>query len=231
MGNSPIIPDTTTDARMSGLENFLERYLGPRRPEYGETEEELAAIEMPDPLRRFFRFAGRWPHSAGANPFCVQDSLCELRNETYIPPLSVLDGRLIFVMENQGVWVAATERSGEDPPVWIAEEYENDDPNRDWCKLEKPLSHFLVSFALQEVLFGSEVLGSAAGALEKFESAGLDCTPLWIDGEYAWDFFRTSYFLIDGRLLLGRVRRGEDRYASGNPADAAILASLELPTD
>ena len=36
--------------------------------------------------------------------------------------LQRLDNRLVFVWENQGVWVAATERKGDDPPVCITEE-------------------------------------------------------------------------------------------------------------
>jgi hypothetical protein len=57
----PLIPDSTPDGRMAGLECFLERYLGPRQPEFGASEDEVRSIEMPAPLQRFFRFAGRWP--------------------------------------------------------------------------------------------------------------------------------------------------------------------------
>jgi hypothetical protein len=61
----PIIPDTNTDTRMAALEQFLERYLEPRQPEFGTPEDGLQSIEMPASLLRFFRFAGRWP---GQNP-------------------------------------------------------------------------------------------------------------------------------------------------------------------
>jgi hypothetical protein len=51
----PSIPDTNTDARMTALEQFLQRYLGRRRPEFGEPENEFQSTEMPAPLRRFYR--------------------------------------------------------------------------------------------------------------------------------------------------------------------------------
>jgi hypothetical protein len=122
----PLIPDLNTEARMAGLEQFLERYLGPRRPEYGTPEEELRLVEMPAPLARFFRFAGRWP---GQNPkgpfvnrFCMQDQLCGLQVKEYAPVLRLSGDRLVFVDENQAVWAAMTERTGDDSPVWIGDQ-------------------------------------------------------------------------------------------------------------
>ena len=146
----PIIPDTDADARMAGLEQFLQRYLGPRRPEFGTPEDDLKSIEMPAPLLRFFRFAGRWPghnpRTPYANRFCMQDTLCATQKSEYAPTLQLMDNLLVFVWENQGVWVAATERAGADPPVWISENCSHRDAVKEWRQLEKPLSHFLVSF-------------------------------------------------------------------------------------
>jgi len=182
----PIIPDTTTNARMAGLERFLQRYLGPRQPEFGTLEEDLRSIEMPAPLLRFFKFAGRWPghnpRTPYANRFCMQDQLLGIRKKDYALALELMDDRLIFVWENQGVWVAATERVGADPPVWISENCSHRDPVREWRQLEKPLSHFLVSFVLQELMFGSEILAVASGALAKFEEAKVRTEPVWING-------------------------------------------------
>jgi hypothetical protein len=158
----PIIPDTNTDARMTALEQFLQRYLGPRRPEFGEPENELQSTEMPAPLRRFFRFAGRWPghnpRTPYANRFCIQDTLGAIRKKEHAPALQLIDNLLVFVWENQGVWVAATKQTGADPPVWISENCSHRDAVREWRQLETPLSHFLVSFVLQELMFGSEIL-------------------------------------------------------------------------
>jgi hypothetical protein len=124
-GMEPLIGDSTVDARMSGLEHFLQRYLGPRRPEFGASADEVRSIEMPDPLQRFFSFAGRWPghnpQTPFVNRFCMQDMLCAIAENQGAPTLQYLDNRLVFVWENQGVWVAATKRAGDDPPVWITE--------------------------------------------------------------------------------------------------------------
>src|SRR5271156_6834826 len=106
----PLIPDSTTDERLAELEQFLQRYLGPRRPEFGASKDEVRSIEMPAPLQRFFRFAGRWPGhnplTPYANRFCMQDTLCAISSNGYAPTLQFMDNLLVFVWENQGVWVA-----------------------------------------------------------------------------------------------------------------------------
>ena len=222
---------------MSGLERFLERYLGPRRPEFGASADEVRSVEMPDPLQRFFGFAGRWPghnpQTPFVNRFCMQDMLCAIARKQRAPALQHLDGRLVFVWENQGVWVAATECAGDDPPVWISEECSHRETQQVWRRLENPLSHFLVSFVLQELMFGSELVALALGALEKFEGAGLRVEPVWIRGEYASDIDRPSYFLVGGRFLVRRApdeADGEDWYGCKDGAGASVLTSLGLPT-
>jgi hypothetical protein len=233
----PIIPDTNTDARMPALEQFLQRYLGPWRPEFGESENELQSIEMPAPLQRFFRFAGRWPghnpRTPYANRFCMQDTLCAIRKKDYAPTLQLMDNLLVFVWENQGVWVATTEPTGADPPVWISENCSHRDAVKEWRQLEKPLSHFLVSFVLQELMFGSEILGVASGALARFEESGVKVEPVWMEGEYAWDIDRPSYFLADDRFLVRPAPNEADRddwYGCNSSTGAELLASLALPT-
>src|SRR5215813_6449849 len=233
----PFIPDTNTDARMTALEQFLQRYLGPRLPEFGEPENELQSTVMPDPLRRFFRFAGRWPghnpRTPYANRFCMQDKLGVIRKKEYAPALELMDNLLVFVWENQGVWVAATERTGADPPVWISENCSHRDAVKEWRQLEKPLSHFLVSFVLQELMFGSEIRAVAPNAREKFEGAGLPVEPVWIRGEYAWGFDGPSYFLVGERFLVRRApdeADGEDWYGCKDGMGEGALRSLGLPT-
>jgi hypothetical protein len=221
---------------MTGVERFLERYLGPRRSEFGASEVEVQSIEMPAPLQRFFRFAGRWPGHNPATPFAnrfsVQDVLAGMAAEQYAPALRLIDNRLVFVWENQGVWVAATEAASVDPPVWITEESSHRESRQVWRQLEKPLSHFLVSFVLQEVMFGSELVAVAPGALEKFKTAALSVEPVWIRGEYAWDISRPSYFLVGDRFLVRQSpdeADGDDWYGCKDAAGAGMLAALGLP--
>jgi hypothetical protein len=233
----PIITDLNTGARMAGLQEFLEVYLGPWRPEFGAPEDDVRSIDMPAPLQCFFRFAGRWP---GHNPrtpfesrFCMQDTLCAIRPKQYAPDLQFMDDLLVFVWENQGVWVAATERSGSDPPVWISEDCSHRNEVKKWRRLQNPLSHFLVSFALQEVMLGSELLAVAPGALAIFEEVGARIQPVWIKGEYTWDIDRPSFFLIDDRFLLRHapdVANGDDWHGCNDTERAEMLTSLGLPT-
>jgi hypothetical protein len=162
----------------------------------------------------------------------MQDMLCSIKPNQWAPTLRYMDGRLVFVWENQGVWVAATERSGADPPVWISEKCSHREPVRLWRQLERPLSHFLVSFVLQELMFGAKIVAVAQGALERFEQAGLPIEPVWIGGEYVWGDDRPSYFLAGERFLVRRALNeadGEDWYGCNDEAGGKVLESLGLP--
>jgi hypothetical protein len=222
---------------MTALEQFLQRYLGPWRPEFGEPAVELQSIEMPAPLRRFFRFAGRWPghnpRTPYANRFCMQDKLGAIRKKEYAPALQLMDNLLVFVWENQGVWVAATEQTGADPPVWISENCSHRyDAIKEWRQLDMPLSHFLVSFVLQELMFGSEILGVASGALAKFKESGVRVEPVWMKGEYAGDIDRPSYFFAGEHFLARHAPNegdGDDWYGCNSPTGGEFLISLGLP--
>jgi hypothetical protein len=111
----PRIPDTTADDRLTGLESFLEFWLGPRRPEYGVPTDKLAEIELPLPLRRSYTFARRWPPARlpyYENRFPTQDSFLPLKSMYRSGP------RLVFLTENQGVWhVSTLAGEGDDPDV------------------------------------------------------------------------------------------------------------------
>lgn len=234
----PLIQDINADVRMSGLEGFLQRFLGPRCPEFGCEEAEVERVKMPRPLDRFFRFAGRWPgHNPAApyaNRFCMQDSLCAIRKNSYASALEVMDGRLVFVHENQGVWVASTEQFGEDPPVWISEDCSHRESVRKWRQLERPLSHFLVSFTLQEVMFGSRIVSTATGTLKIFAESQIPIEPVWMNGEYAWGIDRPSYFLVGNSILVRQAINegdGVEWYGCSRREGEEILIAVGLPID
>src|SRR6266498_2684923 len=229
------IPDTTADPRLSGLERFLEFWLGPRRPEYGESPEKLARTELPGSLRRFYTFAGRWPPAFPPyclNRFCGQDRFLPLdpgpwgnvyRSGPY----------LVFVAENQGVWEVATLPSGADPNVWVSEDCSHRTSNPTWRPLDNPLSHFLVTLVLQETMFSSEFLACHENALSVFASAGCEVEPIWLNAEYTWPEVRHSYFLVDRRILLrrdtGDIALDDHWYGFNDPAAAEFLERLKLP--
>jgi hypothetical protein len=82
-------------------------------------------------------------------------------------------------------------------------------------------------------MFGSELLGVAPRALEKFAEAGLPVEPVWIKGEYAWDIDRPSYFLAGERFLVRQApdeADGDDWYGCNEATGAGVLTSLGLPT-
>ncbi len=163
----------------------------------------------------------------------MQDTLCAIRKKEYAPTLQLMDNLLVFVWENQGVWVAATEPTGADPPVWISENCSHRNAVNEWRQLEKPLSHFLVSFVLQELMFGSEILAVAPEALARFGEAGLKTEPVWINGEYACDIDRPSYYLAGEHFLVRRApdeANGDDWYGCNNSAGAEMLTLVGLPT-
>lgn len=121
-----IIRDPKPDAAM----RFIDATRGPRLPEYGIPAHEMAAIEMPEPLRRFYEYAGRWPDLYRQNVLLQPDEL------------KVVGDRLIFYVENQHVFEWATTPTGEDPPVWFRDDR--------WQAEPGPLSVFLLQTLLDE---------------------------------------------------------------------------------
>jgi hypothetical protein len=89
-----------------------------------------------------------------------------------------------------------------------------------------------VSFVLQELMLGSEILAVALGALERFERAGLPVEAVWISGEYAWDIDRPSYFRAGERFLIRRAPNEadcDDWYGYNTSTGGELLTSLGLP--
>ena len=227
------IQNTSTDARLTGLEQFLEFWLGPRHPEYGEPADSLSKIELPDPLRRFYAFAGRWPPAFP--PYCMnrfgkQDRFLPLEPGPH-GSVRRSGAYIVFLAENEGGWAAATLPSGNDPDVWVSED--DSTPVATWRRLTNPLSHFLVTFVLQELMFGSDFGDCHEEALAVLANAGCTVEPIWLNAEYAYEEMRHSYFLVDGRILvrrdIGNLTPGYQWYGFNDNAVANLLEGLHLP--
>ena len=108
---------------------------------YGVSDERLALVELPKPLRTLYRFAGSLE-----NIFSHQDRLVPFEC------LQTDNGKLIFVWENQGVWSIATEMTGDDPNVYIKEDGD------DYELLDSSLARFIVTFCLHEMVFGLSLI-------------------------------------------------------------------------
>lgn len=231
-----LIPDSSADARLCGLERFVEFWVGPRRPEYGVATEILAATELPDPLRRLYAFGGCWPPFRApytANRFSVQDHLLVPGGGKFASAHR-LGEYLVFVDENQNVWVAATLARGVDPKVFISENTSHRAANPKWIVLDHSLSHFLVTFMLQELIFGAQKCACADGALSEFRKAACKIEPVWVDAEFVWPEVKLSHYLINDRILIrnavGNIEFGGDWYGYNDPSCVTLLNSLGLPS-
>jgi hypothetical protein len=120
------------------LERFLTRWYGP--PDRPPAPVHDAAVSMPSALRHWYEVTGRW-------------SVPVVHHNLLLPPgeLEMLDGKLLFWVENQGCWEWATEAAGDDPPVYDREPSEDPTP---WLLTSKSLATFLVHVAVFEALVG-----------------------------------------------------------------------------
>ncbi len=191
-------------ARMDALCEFIEFWLGSRNDEYGEPLSEVNARALPMPLRRLYKFAGRWPGfdnrydspwAVGA--FSTQDAL------TPLAKLAVSEsGRLSFLSENQGNWVCRTNSDGDDPPVWCDGDF--CDAQGEFSRGERivcdSLSRFLVTFVLQEITLGSRCSLFDQGLSASFEANKSEAIPVWLKGPYV-DGTDADFFLWRNALV------------------------------
>jgi len=173
------------------------------------SQHRMAAASIPDfippPLRAIYEFAGNYPipnAEQWRRPnwiyglFGPQDQLLP------VDQLKVIDGRIRFIHENQGVWYCETLTNHEDPPVYsdsLAHGH-GDDKFREVCSL---LSHFLTTFCLQEVFFGSQnlfCLDSEVAAPEDLVTENL--IDIWINGVYAYNEPTHSFYLCGHGLFI-----------------------------
>jgi hypothetical protein len=115
--------------RMNGLEEFLTFALGGRQEAFGESDTVLAERRMPIPLRRFYRFAGRWPspYPERAPVFFETPEEGFFYSGIQGPGLATPDvlrespeGRLAVYYEQSGNWTGFTDAEGDDPVVWLS---------------------------------------------------------------------------------------------------------------
>lgn len=157
----------------SRLEAFINRWHGHRKPWFGVAAEKIAQTQLPKPLAWLYGFAGEW-HGQH-----YWDTL--LGNQDCLVPfeeLSISDGKLVFINENQGVWQVGTDTDGDDPAVSVRVD---DGP---WQLLDDSLTRFLVTFVLHETTFGCQHLGSSENVIEQLTARGMHISPLWLNRPY-----------------------------------------------
>jgi hypothetical protein len=118
------------------LERFVTRWYGPADRSSGVPVG--VGGDAPRPLREWFELASRW-----STPITVQ-------NRVLSSP-RVDAGKVVFLVESQGVWLWATDRGDGDPPVYDRENVQD----RPWQPTGVPLSTFLLHVAVFEAVMGS----------------------------------------------------------------------------
>ena len=132
--------DILTRVGPETVERLAYAWHGPPRGTASAADE---PAEVPEPLRRFYDVANRWPN------LVVQNSLVQRPQHE--------GDRVVFYVENQGACCWMTSRSQrDDAPVW-AEVTEGKSVIE-----EEPLSRFLVTVAILEAVLGSPEGASVA---------------------------------------------------------------------
>lgn len=129
--------------RLAILQQLIEFWHGPIRPEDGMNDADMTSQPLPLPLRWWYRFAGKRAEiMSGQNIlFVPRDFQHRYRM------LQVVNGRLFFYVENQGVYQWSTLPHGDDPPVFGR--YEG---RGRWAKEGVTLSKHLILMCLFEAV-------------------------------------------------------------------------------
>jgi hypothetical protein len=120
---------------------FIEAWHGPA----ARAPRELLLGPLPESVRRLASLAEGWP-------------AVFVQNELVDDPEWARDGnRRVFYVENQGVYVWATDGVGADPVVWGR----FNEPDERWQAEREPLSRFLLQIVVFEAILGAPY-GAAA---------------------------------------------------------------------
>jgi hypothetical protein len=115
---------------------FLERWHGAPTREPAP----IPAGDLPESVRAFAARVTRWPDAMVQN---------DLAND----PDDMRDGdKRVFFVENQGVYLWATDGKGADPVVWGR----FNEPGERWQAEREPLSGFLLQIVVFEAILGSD---------------------------------------------------------------------------
>jgi len=144
-------------------------------------------VEAPPELKTFYTIAHYWP---GAKLYGSQD---------FLRPLNKLardGGKLTFITENQGNFRIALESTHAGWTLWAC----TFGQTWLWVPMDGArLPDLLVTFGLQELMFGARYLTAHAnGAIERCRIGG-GFVPLW-RGTYAEDAEWTFYWHPDGAI-------------------------------
>jgi hypothetical protein len=172
------------DVTADSLERFLVRWYGPPDREPGSVP--TGPTTLPRPLRAWYELASRW-----STPLVVQNQLLGPDE------VQVEDGKLVFWVENQGVWLWGCDRVGDDPTVFDRE----NQPGEPWQPTGVALSRFLLHVAVFEAICGARCSAGASWLTpEQLDAVLVPLRPLPMP---AWRWPAAGHRLYAGEGLLG----------------------------
>ena len=184
---TPSQSPTTVEDRLGVLQQLVDFWHGPIKPEDGFSDTELAGVPLPMPLRWWYRWAGK------------RDEIMSGQNILFKPvdkywQLSVEGDHLRFYNENQGVYHWSTLPHGDDPPV-----FGRCISTGSWEQEGVTLSEHLILACLFEAVIGHAKYGaSAALEGEKLSEITSRIPPVAI-APWRWDGIR--FFAGQGAFM------------------------------
>jgi hypothetical protein len=152
---------------MDSLCKFLPIFHG-KKPD-GVSSTKLEQSQLPYALRRVYECVNNWVGDGYlGNPFSKQDGLLPFEM------LTSREGKTVFVVENQCVWVCGVDNELESDVVYSE--------GNGWRKEPFSLSSFLVTFLISESMIGARYHLSWPSNFDidsKLESIEVRSTPLW----------------------------------------------------
>jgi hypothetical protein len=145
---------TTVEDRLGVLQQLVDFWHSPIKPEDGFSDAELSGVPLPMPLQWWYRFAGKRTEIMSGQNFLF-------RPVDKYWQLTVEGDHLHFYSENQGVYHWSTLPHGDDPPVFGR--YQSTDP---WTEEGVTLSEHLILACLFEAVICHAKYG-ASGVLEE----------------------------------------------------------------
>lgn len=216
---------TTATRKMQILEDFIVTWYGPRADSFGVDEVSLHELDLPMPLQRFYRFAGRWPArlpptETGLEYFYTGAGYHHLLSTEEGNPVKLThDGFIEFYMEHQGDWEILTKPGKKSHNVWLRgcwngcpEELEHQlDPT---TKLPMSLVDFLISHVLFTSLieFPNNPIPDTESISNAFQEELKTAPKIWEAPNTEFPFSYGSFYQLPGFILAcqfdGKIRIG-----------------------
>jgi hypothetical protein len=182
---------TAVEDRLDILQQIVNFWHGPIRPEDGMSDAEMTSLPIPAPLRFWYRWAGKRAEiMTGQNTLFVPR---DFQNKNRM--LQVVNGRLLFYVEDQGVYQWATLQHGDDPAVFGRHEAKGR-----WANEGMTLSEHLILMCLFEAVMSYAGYGASASWLDEDQLAAIvaDIPPVAIR---PWRWGNTRFFAGRGAFV------------------------------